>query len=155
MDEYMVQKWNETVKPNDIVYHLGDVALNRSSIGIVRRLNGCKRLILGNHDIFGFEFYTPYFDTVHAMRIMREEGVMLTHIPLHINSIKLGCINVHGHIHEKIIAEDSRMVLGDLASQHPGYFNVSVEHHDYTPVSYDIIKEKITKLKEVSHMFDV
>ena len=40
MDEAMVKAWNERVRPNDKVYHLGDVVINRKSLAIMRRLNG-------------------------------------------------------------------------------------------------------------------
>jgi calcineurin-like phosphoesterase family protein len=105
---------------------------------------------MGNHDIFGFKFYADYFDEVYAMRILPKEGIMMTHIPLHLNSVKRWCINVHGHIHERIIGQDTQMVLGAVQDQHPYYFNACVEHHDYTPVSLDVIKDKINKIREVS-----
>jgi calcineurin-like phosphoesterase family protein len=38
MDEEMVKRWNETVRPNDKVYHLGDVVINRKSLQILERL---------------------------------------------------------------------------------------------------------------------
>lgn len=150
MDEYIVNKWNSVVKPHDKVYHLGDVVMKKRYIDVIKRLNGKKRLIMGNHDIFGFQFYADYFDEVYAMRILPKEGVMMTHIPLHLNSIKRGCINVHGHIHERIIAQDTQMVLGHISDQHQFYFNACVEHHDYTPVSMDLICDKIKSLKEIS-----
>ena len=43
-------KWNKKVGTNDLVYHLGDVVMNRKHIAIIASLNGRKRLILGNHD---------------------------------------------------------------------------------------------------------
>jgi len=52
-DEALVQYWNETVKPGDVVYHLGDVAWRQSAEEIDRllhRLHGTKILITGNHD---------------------------------------------------------------------------------------------------------
>jgi calcineurin-like phosphoesterase family protein len=150
MDEYIVDKWNSVVKPHDKVYHLGDVVMKKRYIDIVRRLNGKKRLIMGNHDIFGFKFYADYFDEVYAMRILHKEGIMMTHIPLHLNCVKRGFINVHGHIHERMIALDTRMVLGSTAIQHPAYFNACVEHHDYTPVSLDIVCDKIKNLRQIS-----
>ena len=42
MDEEMVKRWNETVRPNDKVYHLGDVVINRKALKIMSRLNGDK-----------------------------------------------------------------------------------------------------------------
>lgn len=52
MNEMLVQNWNDKVKPNDHVYHLGDVALGsfEKSLSYVARLNGIKTLIVGNHD---------------------------------------------------------------------------------------------------------
>ena len=60
MDEAMVKLWNERVRPNDKVYHLGDVVINRRALSIMSRLNGDKVLIRGNHDIFKIEDYTKY-----------------------------------------------------------------------------------------------
>ena len=41
----MVKRWNETVRPNDKVYHLGDVVINRKALKTLGRLNGEKVLI--------------------------------------------------------------------------------------------------------------
>ena len=55
MDEMLIQKWNEKIKPEDDVYHLGDVGL--SSFGklskILEKLNGKIYLINGNHEKIG------------------------------------------------------------------------------------------------------
>ncbi len=53
MDDYLVDAWNSTVKQTDIVYHLGDFSFGGAAHAkqIFRRLNGRKRLILGNHDM--------------------------------------------------------------------------------------------------------
>lgn len=52
MNEILVKNWNETVSPEDTVFHLGDVALGpiRDSLEHIRRLNGRKILVIGNHD---------------------------------------------------------------------------------------------------------
>lgn len=52
MDEEIIRRWNEKVKPEDTVYHLGDVALGpiADSLPKVGRLNGTKILVIGNHD---------------------------------------------------------------------------------------------------------
>lgn len=150
MDEYIVDKWNSVVKPHDKVYHLGDVVMKKRYIDIVKRLNGRKRLIMGNHDIFGFKFYADYFDEVYALRVLHNEGIIMTHIPVHLNSVKRWYINLHGHIHERIIGQDTQMVLGNISDQHPCYFNACVEHHDYTPVSMDIIRDKVKNLKDIN-----
>lgn len=51
-DEEIVARWNRHVRPEDIVWHLGDLSLvaPRRLTEIVPRLNGRIRLVLGNHD---------------------------------------------------------------------------------------------------------
>ena len=61
MDEALIRNWNERVRPNDKVYHLGDVVINRRALKTLARLNGDKVLIRGNHDIFRDSEYREYF----------------------------------------------------------------------------------------------
>lgn len=140
MDETIVNRWNATVKPHDKIYLLGDIAMKKEHVHILSRLNGKKRLILGNHDTFGTKFYAPYFDEIYAMRTLCGDGILATHFPVHPQSVKRGYVNVHGHIHNSIVGQDTRIALVPFSEQHPKYFNVCVEHHDYTPVHIDIIR---------------
>ena len=52
MDEWLVTTWNETVRPHDTVWVLGDVCMGRieHSLSLVARLHGTRRLLSGNHD---------------------------------------------------------------------------------------------------------
>lgn len=52
MNEVIVARWNAAVSPEDTVYHLGDVAMGpiEKSLAIIKRLNGSKILVQGNHD---------------------------------------------------------------------------------------------------------
>ena len=58
MVEKFIQNWNSVVKPNDEVYHLGDVMLNDTERGIeaLKKLNGKIHIIRGNHDTDQREF---------------------------------------------------------------------------------------------------
>ena len=52
-DEALVAAWNAAVRPDDIVWHLGDFAHKCSpdyAAGILSRLKGRKYLVRGNHD---------------------------------------------------------------------------------------------------------
>ena len=52
-DEAIVARWNACVRPDDVVWHLGDVVHgpSREQCGaLFARLNGRKRLVAGNHD---------------------------------------------------------------------------------------------------------
>lgn len=147
MDDFIITQHNATVKPTDKVYILGDIAMKKRFLPKVLQLNGRTRLIMGNHDIFGFKEYAKYFGEVYHMRTFPGEGIMMTHIPTHIESIKRGWVNVHGHLHANIVGADQQMVEGDLSIQHPKYYNVCVEHHNYTPVNMEIIRDKVKALK--------
>ncbi len=58
MDEAMIANWNRLVKPEDTIYHLGDVTMHAANlVHIMPRLNGHKILIIGNHDLI-----YPYFE---------------------------------------------------------------------------------------------
>src|SRR5437867_13222621 len=63
MDEHMIEQWNAVVKPTDHIYHLGDFAFKRSGgfHDVCLRLNGHKRLVLGNHDKFKMQDYLRHF----------------------------------------------------------------------------------------------
>lgn len=53
MDEILIKNWNDRVKPEDTVYHLGDVFFSMDiaeARKIRQRLNGTVHLIKGNHD---------------------------------------------------------------------------------------------------------
>lgn len=130
MDEFMVDRWNETVRPNDKVYHLGDVAISRNSLRILSRLNGDKVLIRGNRDIFELSDYTPYFRDIRGSHLIN--GFLLTHIPVHeANLYHFGC-NIHGHTHTNSL-EDTR------------YLNVCVEKIDYTPILFEDVCKQIVE----------
>jgi calcineurin-like phosphoesterase family protein len=146
MDEEMVQRWNETVGPNDKVYMLGDIAINRKSLQILDRLNGDKVLIKGNHDIFKLNDYTKYFRDIRAYHVMN--GCILSHIPVHKESIARFGANIHGHLHAnrvmKIVgAYTDGTLIRSKDEIDPDYYCVSVEHTDYRPVLFEEVIQKI------------
>lgn len=52
MNEALVTIWNETVKPEDFVWVLGDAVMGKrnETLSYITRLHGTKMLISGNHD---------------------------------------------------------------------------------------------------------
>lgn len=131
MNEVMVENWNKVVKPGDKVYHLGDVVMG-SLDGFPElwaRLNGSKRLILGNHDDVFYLGRGGFFKKISLWRVWNDKPILLTHVPIHEDSIhervaQAGGVNIHGHIHEK--------------PSPPGpYKCVCVEQTNYTPVNIE------------------
>jgi calcineurin-like phosphoesterase family protein len=148
MDEEMVRRWNDRVRPNDKVYHLGDVVINRRALGIMRRLNGDKVLIRGNHDIFRDDEYRQHFRELRAYHVLN--GMILSHIPVHEASLsRFGC-SIHGHLHANRVmkargvdARTGEILYGDEID--PRYYNVSVEQTDFAPILFEDVLKRITE----------
>lgn len=147
MNETILQHWNTVVKPNDIVWHLGDVFIgNRKSAGaILSKLNGKKFLIVGNHDrLNGKEFLTlkEHFQEIHFWQVWKKEKLILSHVPLREDTFKQkgkgGYINVFGHIHQNPPPKGP-------------YVNVSVERTNYTPISIEDIKDFYEKTQTATY----
>jgi calcineurin-like phosphoesterase family protein len=130
MDRDLINNWNDIVSEKDRVYVLGDVCINRRSLVTLGRLYGRKVLVKGNHDIFQLKDYLPYFDDIRACVVKKNKDgnkVILTHIPIHPDSLGRFGINIHGHLH-------SNRVLDDEGNIDPRYICVSVEHTDFKPL---------------------
>ena len=134
MDEFMVRAWNERVGPNDKVYHLGDVVINRRAMSTLARLNGDKVLIRGNHDIFRDDEYRQYFRELRAYHVMN--GMILSHIPIHEASLGRFGTNIHGHLHANRVMKDG---VVDVR-----YHCVCVEATDFAPVLFEDVIKRIT-----------
>jgi calcineurin-like phosphoesterase family protein len=141
MDEVLIENWNSVVKPGDKVYHLGDVYMGHKRENISRilsKLNGKKRLILGNHDNGKDQVLREYFQKIEVWRMFPEFGLLLTHVQVHETALFRGTTgnekdpkklrNVHGHIH-------------NLASPTPDHRCVCVEQTSYTPVNIEELRK--------------
>lgn len=129
MDQAMIEVWNNTVAPDDIVWHLGDVAMGQidRSLGFVSMLNGHKRLVAGNHDrlhpsyskdeakqaSWTARYYEAGFEAISlgGMMDIAQQSVLLCHFPYVGDSEgedrypehrpeDRGDVLIHGHIHD-------------------------------------------------------
>ena len=146
MDEFMIQAWNDKVKPNDKVYHLGDVVINRKALPTLSRLNGDKVLIRGNHDIFRDDEYRQYFRELRAYHVMN--GMILSHIPLHEASMGRFGVNIHGHLHANRVmkprgvdAKSGQVLYSDEVDVR--YHCVCVEQTDFAPILFEEVIKRI------------
>ena len=140
MDEFMVEAWNAKVRPNDKVYHLGDVVINRKALGIMRRLNGDKVLIRGNHDIFRDDEYREHFRELRAYHVMN--GMILSHIPIHPESLGRFGVNIHGHTHaNRVMLPGFNGKITDIVDTR--YHCVCVEQTDFAPILFEDVVKRI------------
>lgn len=147
MNEAMIKNWNDRVRPNDKVYVLGDVAMNKNALNATMpRLNGDKVLIKGNHDILKKNEYDKYFRDIRAYHVMN--GCILSHIPIHTESLaRFGC-NIHGHLHANEVRKprgvDAKTGTVLYSNEiDPNYLCVSVEHTNFTPILFEDAMKRI------------
>ena len=103
MDDTMISLWNKQVGGTDVVYVVGDFAIDsQTAIKTLKQLNGQKILILGNHDACLNEQALQYFESTATICTIKDgvHSVTLCHYPLlsYENSIYNG-YHVFGHIH--------------------------------------------------------
>lgn len=143
MNEHIVQEWNKVVKHDDEVYHLGDVYFgSKSNLNYVKRLNGRKNLILGNHDTHTTmqEFADVGFENIYGMLKFRKTMIM-THAPIHPDEFQFGTeYNIHGHTH-------GRLIKDKFGKPDMRYINVCVERAKFRPIHAD---ELIQHLKLIT-----
>ena len=125
MKEKIISNWNNLVKQEDIVFHIGDFAMNNTNKEeIISRLNGQVILIKGNHD------RGDLFKIQDLMFMLGDEQLHLVHIPEEAQAD----YNLVGHTHEKWKTKK----IGDHFC-----INVGVDVNNFTPVSEEEIKQII------------
>lgn len=154
MNESMIENFNALVGPQDLVYHLGDVAMGTlaDSLPLVGRLNGHKFLVPGNHDrVFSenkpayIERFLPEYQKVFSgvrseyicLRPPGAELIDLCHFPFegdsheedrysHRRPPNDGQWLLHGHVHDEWKINGRQI-------------NVGVDVWDFRPVNLDEI----------------
>jgi calcineurin-like phosphoesterase family protein len=156
MTEELIRRWNEKVKPGDLVYVLGDFIWKMQDgevHDLLKRLNGQIILIKGNHDRFIKNAKTKKLlagikeqdDICVELKDGTKRRVIISHffMPFYLGSRYNG-IHLYGHFHNSQEHYDALEVIEML--QKKGYhieaFNVGCMHWDYAPVTLDEILER-------------
>lgn len=147
MDAALIERWNARVKPGDLVYHLGDFAMVKNSLEIVKyvkALNGQIILIKGNHDHgrvkdgFGFATTCDYREAM-----VGEQKLILFHYAMKTwNKAHYGSWQLHGHSHGSLPRDFTMRQL-----------DVGVDCWNYAPISFEEVAEEMKKHKftQVDH----
>lgn len=150
MNETIISNWNKVVKPGDIVFCLGDIALGGSSVlnALIPKLNGKIHLILGNHDIRNWrESYRNLFESVSEQLTVEidKKTFILTHFPLLCYhgtwGTEMNVINLHGHCH--LCNGATGKDIERLQHTFPTQYDVGVDLNNYSPISYHQVMERI------------
>ncbi len=133
MDEEIIRRWNERVEPGDRVYHLGDFAFGDHD-PYLSRLNGMKKLVIGNHDGGRWRKATLWHSCERLAEV-ETNGVrfVLCHYAMRVwrNSHR-GALHLYGHSHGSIQPDSSSLDVG-------------VDCWDFRPIS---VGDVINRLKD-------
>jgi calcineurin-like phosphoesterase family protein len=145
MDAFLIKNWNQRVKPDDMVFILGDFCfkstkVQKEIIGNVNiseyyksKLNGNKVFVKGNHDNKN--------STKTLIKSLQIEFGGLTINCVH-NPVDFSPeydINFVGHIHQNwLIKKHKNSIL----------FNVGVDVHNYMPITVEEALTKISRIKK-------
>ena len=154
MNKALIDNWNSVVKPNDIVFHLGDFMFgNINRFWEYRsRLNGKIYLVHGNHDYKlmeegnieeGFEIIASQLNIV-----VDGQKIYLNHFPL----LTFDGIfkdkpswQLFGHVHSNHDHPYTSPDMARLAYLLPFQYDVGTDNNNYTPVSFAQVKEIMEK----------
>ena len=130
MDRTMIQRWNERVRTEDTVYHVGDFSFQNQG-NYIHRLNGTKHLIRGNHDHKRMQ--KNGWASVNDLLFVTVSGtdIVLCHYGMRVwHKSHRGALHLYGHSHGKL--------PGTSAS-----LDVGVDCWDFFPVSLEEIKKRL------------
>lgn len=151
-DELIIGNWNATVTRRDTVWILGDVAFAPEAefIALMRKLNGHKRIVVGNHD----KAWIRKLDTTHKGDVVSvcdyakvsDAGrrVILSHYPIAFwDGQHKGAYHLYGHVHgtdEETLFQQFGKGLVD-AGRFPEFraVNVGIMVTGYVPKTLDDI----------------
>jgi len=140
MNNYMINEWNDIVNDDDVVIHIGDVAMAKQDRveEIISKLNGNLLFIKGNHDDMSeYNFPYPYVEST----ILQHKGYRYycchrkENIPdywKHWNFVG------HTHSKESFINYKDKLI------------NLSVECIGYKPLSLDILDKCLKSMNNKS-----
>lgn len=140
MNEDLIVNWNLKVKDTDTVYILGDMFFKYEDIEVVKtilkKLNGKKILIKGNHDNFLNQIrWQDYFSAVKDIMKIEDDGraVILCHYPIEEwDGFFRGSYHLYGHVH------NNDNGLRKIKKR----YNVGVDVNDFEPKTLDELIER-------------
>lgn len=153
MEEAIIERWNNKVKDDDIIYVLGDIAKddNIQSIQIFKQLKGHKHLIVGNHDhlILDDIRKSNIFESVKFIDLIMDNNrkVCICHYPLmDWMEFNREGILIYGHIHNKTLKNGyAYKMMKDYYASLPAY-NCGVDVCNFEPRTLN----ELIHLKEVN-----
>lgn len=142
MDETMIKNYNAKVPPGAEVYIVGDFSFHKDvnhTISILKRLNGNKHLVCGNHDrdCLRDAGFRACFASIRDLLEIKHDGqhIVLCHYAMRVwNKSHRGAWQLYGHSHGSLKDDPNSLSI-----------DVGVDCHNYTPISFSDVKRIMAK----------
>lgn len=147
-DNLIIKNWNERVKPDDNVYILGDFSwlYARETEEIIKKLNGNKFLIKGNHDRWSKDgTCRKLFQGIYDYKTITDgrHAVVMSHYPiLFYQGQHRGAIHLYAHVHctkEHYLYQEACKHIAETTDIPFAVYNVGCMLWDYKPVTLEEI----------------
>lgn len=160
MNEELIRRWNETVPPDGVVFHLGDLMVGSSELvtDLVNQLNGTILLIKGNHD--DQSVYRSYQIKSKTKLILlgKERVIVLNGHKIIMNHYPFLCYagqysgvwQLFGHVHSG--QEVDGYDLPRLANLLPNQYDVGIDNNDDRPISFLRLEDIMARRDPVYYM---
>lgn len=157
MNNAMIEGWNKKVSEGDLVYHLGDIALNKKvdyEKNILPQLKGNIIFIQGNHDQKNI--------SITQNIIIKFFGILIELVHRPYDATKKTKLILHGHIHKS--GYQDMPFKGDYIKDHifkdldgRFFYNCNLEYHKYKPkLLNEILGEiQLIKNKQKEDLFNI
>lgn len=157
MNNEMIGRWNDVVKDDDTVYHLGDFGFFKTAtraVTVIRGLRGRIRFVPGSHDSRMMLWYnhgdllavatkfvaeSPLLMIEPQLRSGKKQPIVLCHYAMRHweRSFHLSW-QLHGHTHGRLQPIGLQMDVG-------------VDVNGFTPVSLDRVAERMASVPTVKN----
>lgn len=150
-DAVLMRRWNDKVRPDDLVFHLGDIGFGNPERlnAILRHLNGKIVWVIGNHDWRLIKkLDSERFETITQQVNMNinNQHIYLNHFPMLAFSGAYRGLEatwqLFGHVHTSPYTDEG---LDQQRMKHlfTTQYDVGVDNNDFTPVSFEEVKQII------------
>lgn len=148
MDEALIANWNAVVKPEDVVYHLGDFCFGKKFDDFHRyfsQLNGSIIFLKGNHDSLAWKNRHAFAESYDAYleEKINSQDITLCHYAMRVwNKCHYGAWHLYGHSHGTLPDDPNSLSL-----------DIGVDCHGFKPVSFAELKALMAKktFKPIDH----
>jgi calcineurin-like phosphoesterase family protein len=149
MNEHLIHQHNSLVKPNDDVYMVGDFSNKigpKRAVEFLKRLNGKKYLVKGNHDkriVKNPEVQEQFewIKDIFVLDVPDKDGfngrryITLCHYAMRVwYKSHWGTWHLYGHSHGKLWDDPQSLS-----------FDVGVDCHNFQPINYETVKDIMNK----------